>query len=146
MKQYRKEPQGEIKNNLAILRTALKEVERKTKKILKYYVKYVKINIVIFLTKKVLFQILEYNIPRCYKEENKMASRRKEKQDMLRNYEKEQEEKRIQEELQRQEEEQAERLAYDLELHYQLEKEQKERERRRQMITEAYNRDFEVCW
>lgn len=75
-----------------------------------------------------------------------MASRRTEKQNMLRNYEKEQEEKRIQEEFQRRQDEENDRLAYDLKLHHQLEKEEKERERRSWMISEAYNRDFEECW
>lgn len=75
-----------------------------------------------------------------------MASRRKEKQDMLRNYEREQEEIRIQEELQRRQDEENDRLAYEVKLHRQLEKEEKERERRSRMITEAYNRDFEECW
>ena len=75
-----------------------------------------------------------------------MAARRTEKQNMLRNYEKEQEERRIREEYQRRQDEESDKLACELKLHYQLEKEEKERERRSQIITEMYNEDFEKCW
>lgn len=65
---------------------------------------------------------------------------------MFRNYEKEMEEARREEELQHlREAEEFEEMLEDERLRYE-ECMEKERERRRLMITEAYNIDFEECW
>lgn len=78
-----------------------------------------------------------------------MASRRTEKQNMIRAYEKEQEERRRDEELKRRQEEEAERLAYDIELQRELEEEDEEKkikEMRRLFVAEAYGMDMAMIW
>lgn len=95
---------------------------------MQFYVKYVKINIaVIWKSKEIHLKswrvILQDNI----KEENKMAARRTEKQNMLRAYEMEMEEKR------RQEEEDA---LYEAELEETIRKMEEEREQEEQKKAE----------
>lgn len=114
---------------------------------MQFYVKYAKINLVtIWKSKEIHFKswrvILQDNI----KEENKMAARRTEKQKMLRQYEKEMEEKRKAEELRQRQEEEAERLAYDIKLHRELEEEEEIKKMRRLFVEEAYRMDFATIW
>lgn len=71
-----------------------------------------------------------------------MASRKTEKQNMIRNYENEQKEERIQQEFQRRQYEESERIAYDYKLNKELEKQEKMEEWKRILLAESYERTF----
>ncbi len=112
---------------------------KKEEKPLQYYVKYAKINLVtIWKSKEIHSKSWRITLQDNIKEE-KMASRRTEKQNMLRAYEAELKEKVIQEELECRQEEEA---YYYSQLYQEYKEEERQEEERKHRQLEIYIKEL----